>query len=287
MAEGNNIQRGTLREGQLTPESLAAYHEHGHLLLPQLVPREDLEALRDEVSDCWRRIKGEDSYHEENTWLQNALFPDIHHYSPLARKYYWNSPLLGVLGQLIGPNVKGSTTQLTFKVCGNTKNFEWHQDNGYGHLSPYNSATSLLALDDVTVEPVDNGCLRIVPGSHKRGQIGKALTAKEKTDGVQIEIDVEGEGVPAAMRAGDVLIFHCHMVHRSMGNFSDGDRRILFCRFSDADAVEIYNESKPRLGRLLMGESKFPEVTAFEADLPFKQLPAPAEEPPSKKLRAE
>lgn len=80
---------------------------------------------------------------------------------------------------------------------------------------------------------------------------------------------MEEEGEPATMAAGDVLIFHCHMLHRSMGNFSDGDRRILFCRYSDADSVEVYNENKPRLGRVVAGSSKFPEVSEFEVDLPF------------------
>ena len=38
-------------------------------------------------------------------------------------------------------------------------------------------------------------------------------------------------------------------------------------RYADADAVEVFNEMKPRLGRLLRGTTRFAEVEAFEAHL--------------------
>jgi hypothetical protein len=57
-----------------------------------------------------------------------------------------------------------------------------------------------------------------------------------------------------------------------MGNFTTQDRRILFCRYSDADAVEVYNENNPRLGRVVLGTTRFDEVARFEQDLvcPFE-----------------
>jgi len=69
------------------------------------------------------------------------------------------------------------------------------------------------------------------------------------------------------MKAGECLFFHCWTLHKSGGNFSDHDRRILFLRYADADAVEVYNERKPRLGRLLRGSTRFEDVRVFEADL--------------------
>jgi ectoine hydroxylase-related dioxygenase (phytanoyl-CoA dioxygenase family) len=70
------------------------------------------------------------------------------------------------------------------------------------------------------------------------------------------------------MKAGEALVFSCWTLHKSDGNHSTTrDRRILFLRYADADAVEVYNDRRPRLGRLVRGSSRFPEVTAFEADL--------------------
>jgi hypothetical protein len=41
----------------------------------------------------------------------------------------------------------------------------------------------------------------------------------------------------------------------------------LFMRYADADAVEVYNDGAPRLGRLLRGQTRFDEVAAYEAEL--------------------
>ena len=70
------------------------------------------------------------------------------------------------------------------------------------------------------------------------------------------------------LQAGDCLIFTCWTLHKSEGNHSPTrDRRVLFLRYADADAVEVYNGGKPRLGWLVRGSSKFAEVTAFERAL--------------------
>ena len=57
-----------------------------------------------------------------------------------------------------------------------------------------------------------------------------------------------------------------------MGNYTDQDRRILYLRYSDADAVEVYNNDQPRLGRLVRGTSRFDEVARYERDLPCPSL---------------
>lgn len=240
------------------------YAEQGFLRLGRVLTDSGLEAMRSECMAAWRTDKGE--FDPNKSWLQNALLGDIHHRSATVRDFYFGGPLVDVAEQLIGPNVKGVTSQLTFKMHGNTKAFGWHQDNGYGELEPYNALTTLTALDDTDEQ---NGCLWIVPGSHQRGQIEPGLNFAEKTSEKAIELVVdESTAIPVPMRAGESIVFHCWMLHKSQGNFSpDRDRRILFLRYADADAVEVYNGRRPRLGPLLRGVSKFPEVAAFEAEL--------------------
>ena len=77
-------------------------------------------------------------------------------------------------------------------------------------------------------------------------------------------------GVPVPIKAGQCLFFHALMLHKSEGNFAkDRDRSILFLRYADADAVEVYNDRTPRLGRLVRGNTKYNEVRAYEAQLPL------------------
>ena len=193
---------------------------------------------------------------------------NIHYRSDTARRFYFSGPLVDTAERLIGPNIKGATSQLTFKLRGNTMSFAWHQDNGYGQLDPFNTLTCLTALDDADRE---NGCLWIIPASHKQGQITVKLTPEEKKAGKEIAVQADdAKAVPISMKAGESIVFHCWTLHKSEGNFSkDRDRRILFLRYADADAVEVYDERKPRLGRLLRGRTRFPEVESFEAQLPL------------------
>lgn len=247
----------------LTEEDLAFYDENGYLLVGRTLTDEGLGAMRAQCMEVWHREKS--GYDADSTWLQNALLPDIHHHAPIVRDYYFEGPLVDIATQVIGPNVKGVTSQLTFKMRGNTSAFGWHQDNNYGELSPYNAISCLTAFDDVDEE---NGCLWVIPGSHKRGQIELEHSAEDKAKKKEINVEVdEAKAVPVPMKAGECLFFGCWTLHKSKGNVSDRDRRILFLRYADADAVEVYNDGKPRLGRLLRGETRFDEVAAYEASL--------------------
>jgi hypothetical protein len=250
----------------LAADELAAYERAGYLNYGPILTPAGLERIRDECTQAWRAEKGE--FDPAKTWLQNALLPNIHHQSLTVRQFYFNGPMVDVAEQIIGPNIKAATSQLTFKMRGNTKSFAWHQDNGYGQLDPANAITCLTALDDADPE---NGCLWLVPESHQRGQIEVAelgsVAAKQAQREIALEVD-ESRAIPMPMRAGECLFFHCWTLHKSQGNFSkDRDRRFLFMRYADADAVEVYNDRRPRLGRLLRGHTCFPDVAAFEKDL--------------------
>ena len=262
------VQRhtGLFHYKPLSDDQIRFYNEEGYLRMGRTLTDLGLERLREESMTAWRTEKGE--FDSSKTWLHNALLADIHHRSSTTRRFYFGGPLVDAAEQLIGPNIKGATSQLTFKMRGNTQSFAWHQDNGYGHLDPFNTLTCLTALDDADEE---NGCLWIIPRSHKRGQITAALTPEEKKAGKEIAVPADDrEAIPAPMKAGESLVFHCWMLHKSEGNRSrERDRRILFLRYADADAVEVYNDRKPRLGRLLRGRTRFADVAHFESELPL------------------
>ena len=249
---------------RLSEGELADYDTQGYLVLDELLTEQGLQEMVEQCMAAWHAEKGE--FDSEGTWLKNSLLGNIHHSAPIVRDYYFEGPLVDIAEQIIGSNLKAVTSQLTFKMRGNTKPFPWHQDNGYGELDPYNSFTCLTALED---NDEANGCLWIIPGSHKQGQVHAGLTVEEKKKQVAINLEAdESKAIPMPMKAGQCLVFDCWMLHRSDGNSSrDRDRRVLFLRYADADAVEVYNDRKPRLGRLIRGATRFPEVAAFETDL--------------------
>lgn len=249
---------------KLSDGELKSYQDNGYLIIKGIIKPEGVKQMQQECMVAWNKEK--ESFDPNKSWLQNSLLVNIHHQASTVRDYYFEGPLVDIASQIIGPNVKGATSQLTFKMKGNTKPFGWHQDNGYGELEPYNAITTLTALDDTDR---GNGCLWLIPGSHKQGQIRVQQDADQKKSQSEIIVEADDKlAVPMEMKAGDTLLFNCWMLHKSDGNYSnDRDRRILFLRYADADAVEVYNERKPRLGRLVKGKTKFEEVKAFEAEL--------------------
>src|SRR5262245_50086369 len=182
----------------LTAAERRDFDELGFIKYGPILTSKGLELMRSQTMDAWIAEKGE--FDPTKTWLQNALLVNIHHKTKAVRDYYFRGPLVDVAEQLIGPNIKGATSQLTFKMRGNTKPFGWHQDNGYGELDPYNALTCLTALDDATVE---NGCLWLIPGSHRQGQIDvrSLMTPEQKKAGTEITLTVnETDMIPAPLK---------------------------------------------------------------------------------------
>lgn len=248
---------------RLTDDQVNFYRKSGYLKLGRTLTNAGLATMLKQCMTAWEQEKEE--YHPGKSWLQNALLVNIHQKSEVVKEFYFNGPVVDAMEQLIGPNIKGVTSQLTFKMKGNTKPFGWHQDNGYGELEPYTAISTLTALEDTDQE---NGCLRIIPRSHAEGQIDVADTFNAETKSKQASIDLtvdESKAIPMPMKAGETLVFHCWTLHQSQGNHSTTrDRRILFMRYADADAVEVYNDRRPRLGKLLRGTTIFPEVAAYD-----------------------
>jgi hypothetical protein len=85
-------------------------------------------------------------------------------------------------------------------------------------------ATAMLFLDDATVE---NGCLEVVPGSHREG-----LPCRRALEGLGgMEIDPakydHARLLPVPVEAGTVIFFGPFLVHRSLPNRTGADRRAL------------------------------------------------------------
>jgi ectoine hydroxylase-related dioxygenase (phytanoyl-CoA dioxygenase family) len=92
--------------------------------------------------------------------------------------------------------------------------------------------TIMLMLDDATLA---NGCLHVVPGSHKSGEWSK----RTDTDVFgQNEIDANAYSdaalVPLELKAGSFVAFGPFLVHQSAPNTSDSERRALLYSYQPA-----------------------------------------------------
>jgi phytanoyl-CoA hydroxylase len=73
-----------------------------------------------------------------------------------------------------------------------------------------------------------NGCLRVVPGSHKQGPI------EATGESHALEVPLE-DGVPIPARAGDVLFFNYLTIHGSGLNTSERTRRNVLFQYRDPE----------------------------------------------------
>jgi ectoine hydroxylase len=109
--------------------------------------------------------------------------------------------------------------------------FSYHQDYAYwydmGNLFP-DMATAFVAIDRATTE---NGCLKIIEGSHKLGRLNHVYRDGVSDSGVDPErlavIERKLPEVSIELESGDAVIFHCNVLHGSDDNRSDDSRMAL------------------------------------------------------------
>jgi ectoine hydroxylase-related dioxygenase (phytanoyl-CoA dioxygenase family) len=104
-----------------------------------------------------------------------------------------------------------------------------------------------IALDDATEE---NGCLKIIPSSHKKLYTHDDL--QEETNILfhrLVEDELEGESVVTTeLRSGGALFFHDQLVHSSHPNRSGADRFCFIPTYRSADEPDsstIWSASLP------------------------------------------
>ena len=122
--------------------------------------------------------------------------------------------------------------------------WEWHQDYGYWYknefLLPNQMISIMVAITDANIQ---NGCLQVIKGSHKMGRIEHGF-AGEQVGASQHYVDLALKAMPlmyVEIDAGDALIFHSNLLHRSEANTSDKARWSLIAVYNRSDNIP-YNE---------------------------------------------
>lgn len=135
--------------------------------------------------------------------------------------------VLDAVEDVIGPNILVYHSTMWIKEPHTPAYVLWHQDGTYFFLDPPLHVTAWVALSDATVEA---GCVHVIPGSHKLGQLPH-YDAPAKYNMIRRGQGVHGfdgqTGVPLPAMAGTLTLHHTNLVHSSAGN-NAGHRRIGF-----------------------------------------------------------
>src|SRR5262249_29209277 len=105
----------------------------------------------------------------------------------------------------------------------------WHQDATYFGLEPLDEVTAWVAVSPATTE---SGCMRVLPGSHKLGQLPIDLKPERDNllssgQSVKVSFD-DASTVELPLAPGEISLHHTCTIHGSRGN-ETSDRRLGFC----------------------------------------------------------
>ena len=233
---------GYLRLGKLmTPTGLQVLQQRIDDIMLGVIPYPSMRFQLDGASGQYAGLLPESIGHKGSTLAYRRItgleqdpefLTDIQH--PLIRR---------ISERYIGENVSIFRAMLMNKPAELGTELPWHQDVGEGWGLDRNPIITIwTALDDARIA---NGCMQVVPGSHQLGVLNSNHYVSDKDQAVHTRpediIDLEVE-------AGEAILLHNWLLHRSGVNSTSAPRRSLSVAYMDADT------------RAVQGEQTFPFV---------------------------
>jgi len=199
----------------LTHAQIADYEESGFLHSIPILSADEVRHFRAQVEQTCDALGG-----------RITRLDGPHLYFRWAWELSTHPHILDCMEQLIGPNILLKSTRLFYKFGQSASFVGWHQDGLTEELKDACVPAIWLGLTPATAE---NGCLRVVPRSHRLGLVPHAdvpnadnLTTQGATAQVPIQMPHD-----VVMRAGEMSLHHPLMLHASNPNRS-AEARIGF-----------------------------------------------------------
>ncbi|MEJ2444117.1 MAG: phytanoyl-CoA dioxygenase family protein [Exilibacterium sp.] len=196
----------------LTTGQLESYEQQGFLQSLPVLSAVEVDRFRTEVENT-RRALGN----------RVTRFDAAHHFFRWAWDLSTHPRLLDYMEQLLGPDILLKSTRLFYKHANSTAFVGWHQDGFTEALRDTHVPTVWLGL---TPSTKTNGCLRILPSSHRLGLLPHPRRPDPDnltTAGTTAEIK-NNRGCDIVMRAGEMSVHHPLTVHSSDANRSTEPR---------------------------------------------------------------
>jgi len=220
-----NTERAIVTPGGLRQENIDFYREQGYLIAPELLNAGEIEALKKETVEIFKGNRGlvdglidaEGASDAELLKRYVAIhFP--HKISPLIEAHLSHPAITKILTGIVSDNVKCMQSMLFVKGPGKAGQ-SWHQDEFYIPTRDRSLTGVWIAIDDAKVE---NGCLWIVPGSHRPGYLFRRVPNSSAEYADVDTVDVSGyakeEVIPVEVKSGSVVFFNGYTLHSSLRN---------------------------------------------------------------------
>ena len=231
---------------KLTSDEVELYHQQGYIIIKGFCNPDEVDKLYSTAL-------------KDNAMLDNAF--DLNDQSgKKTRLSLWFTPgndvfgyltrserMISAVKQLLGDHAPvchyhSKLMQKEPKVGGA---WEWHQDYGYWYKNQFMFPDELISvMFALTNANKQNGCLQVIKGSHKMGRLNHGFAGEQMGADMQMVDNAlkTMELVHVELNAGDVLIFHSNLLHRSEANLSDHPRwSVISCYNLQSNLA--YNET--------------------------------------------
>jgi phytanoyl-CoA hydroxylase len=222
----------------LSQQQLDFFSSNGYVRWGSLLQEKEIEALRREYDECFRQAVEGNSFanlamdHGADAKTKTAAPRKMYQMMNMCersiafRKLIYDTRILDIVQDLIGPNIQLFHDQALFKPAKHGGPVFWHQDNAYWKCRPATLVSCWLTLDDVDV---NNGAMQVIPGSHLKpawhAQSGET-NALLKIEGLD-----ESKAVVVDLPAGGVMFHHCQTLHYTAPNTTERQRRAFAIHF--------------------------------------------------------
>lgn len=241
----------------VSPEEIAELREHTELLMQGRLPEQRGTRMqeRDVTRDTGTTAQGIEAPPEHLSPNEKAQYylriHMLHRKLELHERYMLHPRVLDVLEVLIGPDVLALQTMLFLKPPGKPGQ-GWHQDSYYIPTHPDTLCGAWIAIDDCDeqngamwmakgsgVEPVYPPCPEVGYGFGDKLvddiTYVKGVSDPDDERNMLTRVADRYDQVLVSARAGDVVFFNGHVLHRSKKNWStDRYRRSFVSHYCNA-----------------------------------------------------
>lgn len=202
--------------GALSSPAVEDYGRDGVLFpIPALDP-EEAAHYRAAVEELVSRLGGDP---------KPADMGQPHLHFRWAHRLATHPAVLDAIESVLGPNILIHSTSIFRKPPRSGSYVSWHQDGAYWGLNAPLLTSAWIALTESTPA---NGCLRVVPGSHRQ----RILPYKESptadnllVSGLEVAVEVdENQAVDVVLAPGEMSLHQVDIIHGSSANRSEASR---------------------------------------------------------------
>ena len=209
---------------------IESYRRDGLLVVPGFVTPGEVESITrwtEELGAAPEERGGVMKYHEEGSTPEHpraiGRIEYFRRFHAGLRDFMERGAVPEAAGALLGEPATLFKDKINLKGPGSAA-FEPHQDAQAGWLRYCDPLITVMISIDRT--HLENGCLELAAGHHRRGLIGalwRPLTPAD-LDGVEFR--------PYLTQPGDAIFFDCYTPHRSGPNQTALARRVLYLTYN-------------------------------------------------------